>query len=234
MRMVHYYSLLAVLVVPALLATVATGIWAEDATTHLSVGLFGAMGAVAAQTLLILFMIITGRVLRSAMESRSLDEEFLTEANRFFSVRRAYPVAGLASLSIVAAAVLGYGQRAFGAPDAVHMLLGLVAIGFNAWALQLGFQTLVSNQALLDRVAAELDRIDREHPEEVPVEEPMDPELAARRWFIAACVAWLPYFYWVFVEWRGDFAEVHPLFPVLSAGFSAYACVCAYLVKHTA
>jgi hypothetical protein len=231
MRMVHYFTVLAVLVAPALLASAATGMLASKSEAHLSVGLVGALLAVAAQTLLILFMIITGRVLRSAMESRPLAPAFLEEANQFFARRKAYPVAVFATLFIVAAAVLGYGQRAFGAPAAVHMLLGLLAIGFNLWALQLGYQTLRHNQTLLDRVASELDRIDRETPEAVVREEELDPATAARRWTLAALVAWMPYLYWVFIEWRGAWSAVHPLVPVATALVSAYALVCAWLSR---
>lgn len=236
MRMVHYYAVLAFLVGPALLITAGTGIWFQPGSdTHLSVGLFAALFALAAQTLVILFMIITGRVLRAAMETRPLDPAFLTELNAFFAHKRAYPVAVLSALAVTAAAVLGYGQRAFGAPAAVHVLLGLGAILFNLWALQSGYRTLLENQELLDRTARELDRIDRESPESVTAaEDELDPEGASRRWVLAALCAWLPYLYWVFIEWRGDFSAVHPLFPLLTAAFCSYALLCAWLTRRAA
>ena len=182
MRMVHYFSALALVVAPALLATMITGIWLQGGTTHLAVGLVGALLAVGAQTLLILFMIVTGRVLRAAMESRPLPQEFLGELNAFFSQKRAYPLAGIAALVVTAAAVLGYGNRAFGAHPSIHMLVGLFAVMFNLWALQEGYVALRANQVLIDRTEAELDRIDREAPETIRPEEPeLDPRSASRR-----------------------------------------------------
>ena len=233
-RMVHYYTILAVLVVPALLATMATGIWFDGSTAHLSVGLFTAILAVATQTLLILFMIVTGRVLRAAMQSRPLGPAFLAELNDFFASNRAYPAAGLAAVSIVAAGVMGYGHKALGWPSAVHMLLGLTAVGLNAWAVQLGFVTLRANQRLLDRTATELDRIDREEPEAIEPEEPLDPRVASRRWVIAAFAAWAPYLYWGLIVWRGDFGRISLVFPAISALASAYAIACAVILRRSA
>ncbi len=235
MRMVHYFAVAAIVVVPLLLATVLSGIFADGSTRHLSIGLLGALAAVGAQTLLILFMIITGRVLRSAMEARPLAPEFLAEANEFFARKSAYPVAVLAALAVVAAAVLGYGERGFGAPAAVHMLVGLAAVAFNLAALPLGYRALRENQRLLDRVAAELDRLDAQPdaPPPPPADE-LDPAGAARRWALAGAAAWLPYLYWVFIEWRGDFGAVGPLVPIGSALASAYAFTCAWLSRRAA
>ena len=233
MRMVHYFSALALVVAPALLATMITGIWPQGGTTHLAVGLVGALLAVGAQTLLILFMIVTGRVLRAAMESRPLPQEFLGELNAFFSQKRAYPLAGIAALVVTAAAVLGYGNRAFGAHPSIHMLVGLFAVMFNLWALQEGYVALRANQVLIDRTEAELDRIDREAPETIRPEEPeLDPRSASRRWLLAACVGWTPYLYWGLVEWRGDFSRVHLAWPIGSGLFCAYAMLCAFLTRY--
>jgi len=233
MRMVHYFTALAIVVAPALLITMITGVWLRGGTTHLAIGLFSALLAVGAQTLLILFMIITGRVLRAAMDSRPLPAEFLLELNDFFSKKRAYPLAGMAALIVTAAAVLGYGNRAFGSPPAVHMLVGLFAVLFNLWTLQEGWLALRANQDLIDRTERELDRIDREAPETIRPEEPeLDAATASRRWLLAACVGWTPYLYWGLVEWRGDFSRVHWAWPIGSGLFSAYAILCAALTRY--
>jgi len=233
MRMSHYFAALAVLVAPALLLTILTGIWFQGGNTHLSVGLFSALLAVAAETLLILFMIITGRVLRAAMETRPLDKSFLNELNGFFAEQRAYPIAGMAAVAVTAAAVLGYGKRAFGAPPAVHVAVGLLAVALVIWSLREGWQALRANQALLDRTASELDRIDREQPDAVqePQEDGLEPGTAVRRWTLAALAGWIPYLYWGLIEWRGDFSRVHFVWPLGSGLFCAYALLCAALAQ---
>jgi hypothetical protein len=218
MRMVHYFSALAILVIPALVWTVWTG--AMNSPTHLGVGLFSAVFTVAAHSLLILFMIVTGRVLKEAMIARPLGPKFLAELNVFFARRAAYPAALLAVLAIAVAAVLGFAPRAFGLSSAVHWIAGLAAVGVNLWAIPLEYRALRENQSLIDRAAIELDRIDRDAAASgtaVPEDgDPLvyDPQHSARWGLIVAISAWFPYLYWGLIVWKGDFARlpwgVHP------------------------
>ena len=234
MRMIQYFLGMAVLAVPALLATVGTGMFHDGTQLHLSVGLFAAILAVATHTLLILFMIVTGKVMKAAMESRPLPESFLTELNAFFARNKAYPVSGLAAVSIVVVAVLGYGQHAFGLSPAVHMMLGLLAVLFNLWALQVEYQALRANQGLLDRTARALDAIDRRIEEEGEEAELLDegpPANPTRGWLIVAVSAWLPYLYWGLIEWGGNFGRIGPAFPILTAAVSAGALLAAWMTR---
>jgi len=223
MRMLTYFGVLAGLVVPALLWTLWSGISGAD--QHLAVGLVGSILAVAAHSLVILFMLVTGRVLREAVVARELPVEYLDELNEFFAKKRAYPAAILAVFAVVAAAVLGYGQRGFGLSPTVHMLAGVTAVFVNLWVLSLEIGTLRENQRLLDRVARELDEMDRRSP--LPETDDADgeggidaPGLAAwgRR---LALGAWLPYLYWALVVWKGDFsrAALHPWVELSMLGF---------------
>lgn len=207
-----YFAAAAGVTVVTLLWTAWTGI-SGDRPRHLPAGLVGATVTVATHSLVILFMIITGRVLREAMRSRPLGDEFLAELNAFFARKKAYPVALLAVLVTVAAAVLGYGNHGFGLSPAVHMLTGLCALVFNLWALPIEYRTLRENQVLVDRAARELDRLDVERgvPE---VEEP--PASPLRLGLTLAIGAWLPYLYWGLIVWKGRFENV-PLLPFLAA-----------------
>ena len=228
MRMVHYYWALALVLAPALLGTLATGIWHDGTQRHLALGLFTAILCVAAQTLLILFMIVTGRVLKAAMQARSLGPEFLAELNDFFAKKKAYPFAILGATLAVATAVLGHGQF-IGVPTWVHFLVGLIAVIFNLYSIPVAARTLRANQALLDRASRELDRLDQEG---VPPLEDSD-EIAwayghRTRWIIYALSAWLPYAYWVFVVWRGDASRVPRLFLVGTALASGTALFIAW------
>ena len=233
MRMVHYFGALALIAIPTLIATAISGVFLGGSGPHLTIGLFAAITAIAVHSIMILFMIVTGRVIKAAMASRDLDPTYLAELNQFFRDRRAYPAALLAAAAIVATGVLGYGQRGFGLPSAVHMLVGIGAVILNLWAISEEYRTLRGNQALLDRTAEELDRMDAER-EEAPIE--VDPEAVFRfapaaRWLFASLAVWGPVLYWALVVWKGDFGHISALF-VWGSGFaSAFCLISAWLTR---
>jgi hypothetical protein len=225
MRMWKYFVLGACLLVLALLATVVAGVWHDRSQRHLWLGLFTVVLGVGVHTLVILFMLVTGRVLREAMRARALGPEFLGRLNDFFARRSAYPLAVLGAFSLVAAGVLGMSARGFGISPAWHMLLGLGAAAINLWALEREYRALRYNQRLVDEVAGELDRIDREIPP--PPIDPAaggDPRAVPRFALTLAVGAWLPYLYWVLITWRGDFSRVsvHPWLEASLAGLALW------------
>lgn len=232
MRMLHYFGALAALSSIGLIWTAWLGV--SGHTTHLPVGLVSAILTVGVHTLVILFMIVTGRVLREAMRSRDFGAQFLEELNSFFGKKAAYPAAVFGAFSVAMAGVLGYGAPALGLSSTVHMLAGLLALVFNLWALTAEFQALRANQELLDRAAIELDAIDArleaegELPEEDP---PMDARAYSRGALVVAISIWLPYFYWVYVVWRGDYTKVS-LHPWIEA--CAVALIVWYLARREA
>jgi hypothetical protein len=231
--MVHYYLALAILLVPCLLLVLATGALPDGSSRHLTVGFFTAVLCVATNTLLILFMIVSGRVLRAAMQSRDLAPAFLRELNEFFARRSAYPLAILAAFAATAAAVLGYG-RFIGVPAAVHVLLGLAAVLLNAFALGHGVRALRVNQALLDRAASELDRLDAAGaPVRTEAASPAWVYGPATRWIVFGVSAWAPYLYWALVVWRGDFAHVPPALLALCALGSLFGLAQAWRARAT-
>lgn len=228
--MVHYFTGLAALVLPALAWTAWTG-FTRGGEVHVGWGLFTAVYTAAVHTLLILFVLVTGRVLKEAMVARPLGPEFLAELNDFFARKKAYPFAILAACATAAAAVLGFAPRAFGLPVWVHWAAGLGAIAANLWALPSEFRALRENQLLIDRAALELDRLDRERAARADADargedgiQVHDPVRAARWGLIVAISAWLPYLYWAVVVWRGDFARVslHPWIEGSIAGLAVH------------
>jgi small-conductance mechanosensitive channel len=217
MRMVHYFGALAILVAPALLWTALSGL--SGSPLHVGIGLFSAVFTAAVHSLLILFMIVTGRVLKEAMAARPLGPEFLAELNAFFAKKKAYPAALLAVLAIVVAAVLGFAHHGFGLHPAWHWSAAVLALVFNLWAITIEYRALRENQLLLDRAALELDRIDREREselsaagEDVSSAAPYDPRRAARWGLIVAVSAWFPFLYWSLIVWKGHFTrmDLHP------------------------
>jgi len=240
MRMVHYFAGLAAACALALIATAVSGIWMAGGELHLLLGLLAGTLAVGLHSLLIVFMIITGKVLRAAMDARPLSGEFLAELNAFFASKRAYPAAVLGAASITAAGVLGYAQRGFGWPAEVHLAFALFALVYNLYAMQIEWRALLDNQSLLDRTARALDEIDARaaaRGELAPAAadgnslgfERIDHALAARRWTLAALSAWAPYAYWALVVWKGRTADMSPWFLRGSACASLLALILAGL-----
>jgi hypothetical protein len=225
--MTLYYAGLAVPAALALLATMMLGFAETTRATHVAAGLVTSILVVAVHTLLILFMVVTGRVIKSAMRTRPLSPEFLPELNAFFATKRGFPVAVFAVLAIVSVAVLGYSHRGFGTPSSVHWGLGVVAVAFNLWAFRDSHATLGENQLLLDRLTNELDRLDaeREARGEPPPAVPDDNLLGPRaRYLVFAAVAWIPYVYWTVL--LGE--RTSSVFPILSAAVSASGLLAAW------
>ena len=117
-------------------------------------------------------------------------------------------------------------QVEFGWSKATHMLAGMMALVANLWAFSLELRSLKENQVLVDRVALELDRIDRdlEAKGELPIDAPLEPAAIARGGMILGISAWMPYLYWVLVEWRGDFSKtsIHPWIEASLIGFGVW------------
>ena len=218
MRMVHYYLALAIACVPALLATATAGIFGYP--SHLMLGLSTGVLIVLTHTMVIMFMIVTGRILREAMRARPLGPEFLTELNDFFARKSAYPAAVLAAFLTVTTGVLGYTYRGFGVSPIVHMSFGLLTLVVNFWAFGVEYRAMRKNQILVDKTALELDRLDRESPPIDTGEDEYDPKKLERTGLIVAISAWMPYAYWGVVEHRFDFARasLHPWIELSALG----------------
>ncbi len=222
MRMKYYFAAGALLLAPCLVATVVSGLLAGG-TAHLWIGLATAILAALVHTLVILFMMITGRVLREAMRTRPLGQDMLSELNQFFAQRKAYPLTILGAFSMVVAGVLGLAGRGFGISHWWHASVGLIAVGINAWTLREEWRALCANQGLLDRAARALDELDaqREEPLELPPEPPKNWRKLGLIWGLSA---WLPYLYWSLINWRGDFSRVsiHPWVELSALGFGVW------------
>lgn len=232
MRMFHYYLALALPASALLVATMVSGFVTGAPERHVGLGVLTAILCVATHTLLILFMIVTGRILKQAVRSRRLPPAFLAELNEFFARRTAYPASLGAATLTAATAVLGYGRN-IGVPLLVHVVFGVAIVLLNPLTFAAGLSILRRNQALVDRAARALDTADAEAraagaPDPVePAGEPEEPAAFGprTRWLAFALSAWLPYLYWALVVWRGDFGRVAPAFLVGTALASAAGLV---------
>ncbi len=219
MRMFHYFAIAVTLTAVALLTAAGLGFARNlglevESETHFLVALIAAILAIGTNTMLIVFMIVTGRILREAVRARDLPREFLDELNVFFADKAAYPAAIGAAFSIVVAGVLAFAGRHYELSVWVHGSVGVLALGINLAVIPIELGALKANQRLVDRAATALNKIDADLEErgELPEEEPLQPAMIARSAWIVAVSAWMPWGYWGLVEYRGDFgrASIHP------------------------
>jgi len=210
--MIHYFATLTGLATILLLLATWAGL--AGSPQHLYLGLSAAITAGATHSLVILFSIVSGRVLREAIRARKLDGALLDELNEFFAKKSAYPAALFAVLFIATAAVLGFANYGFGLNPMVHMIAGFVALIVNLWAFSVEGRAILANQDVLDRAAArldELDRIARDEGEDVEYVDAEPLNLKRVGWSLTLG-SWLPYLYQVLILWKGDFGRVsiHP------------------------
>lgn len=212
MRMSHYFLALLVLALGGLVITAAAGVM--GASFHLTVALGTAFVVVGLHSLVILFVLIAGRLLREGHENCGLDATYIRRSNEFFRERGGFYLALLGAFSIVAAGVLGYTHRAFSLPPAVHLFTGLAALVITFVAAPIELRALRKVEALLDEARELLDREDAERAErgEAPLGSEHEPQKDSPR-AIAGFVALAPllvYLYQVLIVWRGDFGSVSP------------------------
>jgi hypothetical protein len=222
MRMSQYYLTLMILAVGGLFATATLGI--RGSSLHLTLGLFTACLVVLLHSLVILFSLISSRLLREAHENCGLAPEFLKRSNHFFRERGGFFLALAGSFSIVAAGVLGYGERAFGLSSEVHLLAGLAAMCVTVVAIPVELRALSRAEALLDEAKEYLDREDERRAERGQAPAGSDHRPYRDSPLAVACfVALAPlliYLYQALIVWRGDFGRVslHPWLEVCALG----------------
>jgi len=222
MRMSHYFLSLAVLCVGGLSVTVGAGLLRQP--WHLSVALPTALAVVALHSLVILFVLIGTRLLREGIQNCGLDPAYLGRANAYFKRLSGLFLSLGGAFSIVAAAVLGYGERAFQLPSWVHLSVGLLAALLTVVSLPLGWRTLRGMERLLDESVETLRAEDRRRAAAGlgPVDEGHLPQRdsQAQVGLFIALAPWCVYLYQALIVWQGRFGEVslHPWLEISAVG----------------
>jgi hypothetical protein len=214
MRMSQYYLSLLVLSILGLVATALGGVLHRP--WHLSLALPTAMLVVGMHSLVIVFVMIGGRLLREASNNCGLSHEYLEQSNVFFKDRTGLFFCVAGAFSIVIAAVLGYGNRAFGLAPDVHLIAGVLAGMVSLAAAPFELKALQRTEALLDTTRETLDTEDRDRAARGlgPVDERhiayKDSKAHIALFIVIA--PWLIYLYQVLIVWQGDFGRVslHP------------------------
>lgn len=224
MRMSHYYISLMVLAVGGLLTTATAGLM--GASIHLTVALGTAMVVVGMHSLVILFMLISSRLLREGHENCGLSPTYLKRSNDFFRERGGFFLALAGAFSIVTAGVLGYSERAFELPAVVHLVVGLIAMLLTFIAIPIELKALHNAEALLDEARQILDREDEQRAArgEPPVGSDHQPYKDSPK-AVATFVLIAPllvYGYRGLIVWRGDFGRVglHPWIEISAVGLA--------------
>lgn len=223
MRMSHYYLSLLVLSVGGLIVTALGGIlgW----SWHLSAALPTAAVVVGMHSLVIMFVLIGSRLLREASNNCGLGPEFLEASNLYFKRRHGLFLSLGGAFTIVAAAVLGYGNRAFNLPDDVHLIAGLLAAATTFVSIPFEYQTLKRVEGLLDRTRETLTEEDRRRAAQGlgPVDEGHVPHKDSRAHtaMFIVIAPWCVYLYQLLIVWRGrlDAVSLHPWIEISIVGF---------------
>lgn len=217
MRMSTYYLVLLGLSILGLVATALAGVLGTP--VHLTIALPTAILTVLTHSMVVVFILIGTRLVREGVDNCGLSKDFLARSNTYFKELTGLFLSIGGAFSIVAAAVLGYGNRAFGFPPEVHLLAGLAAAGVTLVAIPYEVGALRRMERLLDetretlakedelRAAEGLPAVDADH---VPYKD-SPAHIGAFIAISPMCV----YLYQLLVLWRGDFSRV-TLWPYLA------------------
>jgi len=222
MRLSHYFLVIVVVSCAGMLLAGLAGI--QRWPLHLSIALPSAILVVALHSMVILFVLIGSRLLREATNNCGLSAEYLHQNNAYFRDLSGLFLSLAGAGSIVLAAVLGFGNRAFGLPAAAHMTMGLVASLVTLTAIPIELRTLRKVEKLLDTARGLLDASDRERakrglaPVDAHIRAQRDSPIAIGLFLLIA--PWLVYLYQTLIIWRGSahHVSVQPWIEISAVG----------------
>jgi len=170
--MVHTYRLLANLLTVAMLATIGIGFWSFFLTeitefkkniflVHFFLGLVTALGLLLAHCLVFTYFLGTGRWVKEVTIAYRLPDEPWHKETRELK-RKTFPPALYSMLIAIAAAAAGAGVQLQAWHWTAHAALAFLTLFINLWAFRLEMRNVTLNNAVIQSVLVEVDRIREE------------------------------------------------------------------------
>ncbi len=167
--MTRIFTLLAVLVSLALLATVGFGFWSwalakstefykDIFVCHFLLGLTTAIGVLFVHCIIFTYFIGTGRWVKEVGLAYDLPDEPLLKLTRKLKAWT-FPWALFAMLSAIATAAAGAGAQLRAWHENIHATLAGLTLGLNLWAFRIEYRNVQRNAQLIQAVLAEVERI---------------------------------------------------------------------------
>jgi hypothetical protein len=129
---------------------------------HFSLGLFSVLTTLGVHCLVFIYFLGTGRFVKEVALAYGLPDAPLPRLTRDLK-RRTFPVALLAMVVPIAAAVAGGAVQFHVWPPLLHFLLALATLAVNVWAFVVEYRNVAVNVCVIDQVMREVDRIRAEH-----------------------------------------------------------------------
>jgi hypothetical protein len=167
--MVHTYRALAYLLTAAMLATIGVGFWSFFITEigdykknvfliHFSLGLVTALGLLLAHCLVFTYFLGTGRWVKEVTLAYRLPDEPWHRDTRELK-RQTFPPALFSMLIAIATTAAGAGAQLQAWHWTVHATLAFLTLAINLWAFRLEMRNLARNNAVIQGVLDEVDRV---------------------------------------------------------------------------
>ena len=137
------------------------------ATVHRLTGMAAALAVVLVECIIVTYFIGTSRWCKEVVETYQFDPELVRESNRL--KRRTFPWALAGMLAVVGVSALGAAAdpTASGVLERQvwtdwHLVAALMGILFIAWTYIAAWNNVVANQAIIERLVAEVCRVRQE------------------------------------------------------------------------
>jgi hypothetical protein len=137
------------------------------ATVHRLTGMLAALAVVLVECIIVTYFIGTSRWCKEVVETYQFDPELVRKSNRL--KRRTFPWALAGMLAVIGVSSLGAAAdpTASGVLERQawtdwHLISAFVGVAFIAWTYIIAWNNVVANQAVIERLVAEVRRVRQE------------------------------------------------------------------------
>lgn len=169
--MVHTYRVAVRLLILAMLATIGIGFWSfflevtefkkNVYLVHFFLGLVTTLGLLLAHCLIFTYFLGTGRWVKEVTLAYKLPDEPWHKETRELK-RKTFPPALYSMLIAIATSAAGAGAQLQAWHWTVHATLAFLTLFINLWGFQVELVNVEKNNAVIQGVLEEVDRVRRE------------------------------------------------------------------------